>query len=133
VAVLPETDERHRAGREPIESLRGEPLLVQQDAVAARTLLDSACHVAGFEPLVKAESRYASTLVALGESGSGLPIMFDYVLETTNGGAGAPITDARGGLRTPVWLAWRKGWVLLPAVAEARALVAAGTTARRRR
>jgi DNA-binding transcriptional LysR family regulator len=127
VAALPPDDPRLAQGCVPIQSLRGEPLLVLPSNTPARRLLEQACRAAGFEPWVKAESSNASTIVALGRAGCGTPVTLDYVLETAGGTSGIPILDDGKDFRLPVWLYWRKGAALLPAVdafiAEAREYV----------
>jgi DNA-binding transcriptional LysR family regulator len=129
VAVLPPDDPRAAAGVVPIRTLRDQPLLVTPSAAPGRRLLDRACRAAGFEPVVKGESRNASTIVALGRVGHGIPVLVDYVLETATGACGTPLVDGDSPFIQTVWLYWRKGAVLLPAVQtfveEARAFVAA--------
>ena len=133
VAALPPDDPRLAQGCVPIQSLRGEPLLGLPSNTPARRLLEQACRAAGFEPWVKAESSNASTIVALGRAGCGTPVTLDYVLETAGGTSGIPILDDGKDFRLPVWLYWRKGAALLPAVdafiAEAREYVSVCHTA----
>jgi DNA-binding transcriptional LysR family regulator len=129
VAVLPPDDPRAVAGAVPLGSLRDEPLLATPSTAPGRRLLERVCRAAGFEPMVKAESRYASTIVALGRSGRGIPVLVDYVLETAGGVCGTPVFDGDEVFTQPVWLYWRKGAVLQPAVKafvkEAKAFVTA--------
>lgn len=125
VAVLPEDGERRRRDRIAVQELRGRTLLVSESGDAVRMLLNRACHIAGFEPIVKLAGRSASTLVALGRSGAGTPVILDYMLEASEQPVGTPIADATGIVKTPIWLYWRKDARLLPAteafIKEARA------------
>jgi DNA-binding transcriptional LysR family regulator len=116
VAVLPPEDPRAKHGYLPIKSLEGEPLFVLPRHTPARQLLEQACRTAGFEPWIKGESSNGSTILALARSGCGIAVTVDYVLEAAGGTFGAPIVDDGNDFRLPVWLYWRKGAVILPAV-----------------
>jgi DNA-binding transcriptional LysR family regulator len=89
--------------------------LVPESIGAVRLLLERACHVAGFEPLVKAAARSPSTLIALGRAGAGIPVLLDYMLEPALLPIGTPIVDGAGVVKTPIWLYWRKDTRLPPA------------------
>jgi DNA-binding transcriptional LysR family regulator len=125
VAVLPEEGHDRTEKTIPIQALCGPTLLVPESGDAVRLLLERACHVAGFEPVVKAAARSPSTLIALGRAGAGVPVLLDYMLEHSGPAIGSPIADASGVVKTPIWLYWRKDTRLLPAteafIDEARA------------
>jgi DNA-binding transcriptional LysR family regulator len=115
VAVLPRDDDERSSGGVPIQALCGLTLLVPEGGGAVRQLLERACHVAGFEPVVKAAARSPSTLIALGRAGAGIPVLLDYMLEPAPLPIGTSITDAMGVVKTPIWLYWRKDTRLPPA------------------
>ncbi len=120
VAVLPDDEGDRSEGTVPIHTvpiqrLCGPTLLVPESGEAVRLLLERACHVAGFEPVVKAAARSPSTLIALGRVGAGIPVLLDYMLEPTDPTVGTPITDATGVVTTQIWLYWRRDAGLPPA------------------
>jgi DNA-binding transcriptional LysR family regulator len=133
VAALPPNDPRSRHEAIPIQTLAGEPLLSLGRDTPARRLLERACHGAGFEPWIKAESHNASTIVAMSRAGRGIPVVLDYVLSAVTDQPGTPIVDGAADFRLPVWMYWRKGVNLGPAVssfiAEAQAYSASPTAA----
>ena len=115
VAVVPNDESGSDEHTMRIEALCGATLLVPESSTAVRVLLERACHVAGFAPVLKPAAQSPSTLIALGRAGAGIPVLLDYMLEPTNASMGTPITDAAGVVKTPVWLYWRKDTRLPPA------------------
>jgi DNA-binding transcriptional LysR family regulator len=115
VAVLPSNQDGRARGTVPVQALSGSTLLVPESSGAVRLILERVCHVAGFDPVVKAAAQSASTLIALGRAGAGIPVLLDYMLEPTDPPIGTAITDATGVVKTPIWLYWRRDARLQPA------------------
>jgi DNA-binding transcriptional LysR family regulator len=115
VAVLPADADAGIGGSVPIQTLCGPTLLVPESSWAVRHLLARACHVAGFEPAIRAAAQSPSALIALGRAGAGIPVLLDYMLEATDPPIGTPIADDAGVVSTPIWLYWRNDTHLPPA------------------
>ncbi len=111
----------------PIACLEGEPLLLNASRDSfSRSAVERACHLAGFDPTVKLESRSSLGLVALAENGVGVAVLPDHVVPPDFDGIIKTISGAGDLLRREAWLCWRLGALVSPPVAafvdEARRL-----------
>lgn len=116
LAVPPRGHPFHGRKTIPVSRLASHPLAVTPKGYLSRALLDAACAAAGFEPDIAAESASATTLLALGENGLGLPILASDALPAPGRGDHPRLVGPDGPLRTQAWL-YRRSGAPTPAVA----------------
>lgn len=103
--------------RVPLRALEGEPLLLQASRDSfSRSAIVRACHLAGFEPSLKLESRSSAALAALAEHGVGVALLPDAVVPRDFSGVVRQITEDGDLLGRETWLCWREGSLSAPAL-----------------
>ena len=99
-----------------LDQLDGEPLLVSSRPSLSRGLLDAAWAAPARTPRIVFESPSPVTLVSLGSHGVGIPLLADDALAMVREQPAPVVVDQGRPIGAEVWLHWRTGLTITPAL-----------------
>jgi DNA-binding transcriptional LysR family regulator len=118
VLVVPDGHPLRHSREVSVTALHERPLLIAPTGFFSRQTTEAACFAAGVRTRVAVESASPSALFALARAGQGDAVLpDDYSIIGSASPAYPVLVDGDGvELSTPVWLQWRDGEELPPAV-----------------